>query len=84
MADERENVVRAIEDLKNRDPFVPFSIVVASGDRYRIEAPGNLVAMVSEFFYAYPQSDRFVLIRNNQIVAVERGEEKRPRRRKAS
>ncbi len=84
MAEGRENILGAIQELKNRAPFFPFSIVVSSGDRHRIEASGNLVQMVSEFFYAYPESDRFVLIRNNQIVAVERQEEKRPRRRKAS
>jgi hypothetical protein len=81
MAEGREpNILDAIQELKGRDPY----IVVASGDRYRIEAPENLVQMMSEFFYAYPKSDRFVLIRKNQIVAVERNEEKRPRRRKAS
>lgn len=85
MADpEESSVVRTIADLKGREPFQPFSIVVASGDRYRIEAPENLVQMKSEFFYALPQSDNFVFIRINQIVAVERLDTKRPVRRKAS
>ena len=78
------NLLDDIEDLRTQSPFVPFVIVIASGDRYRIEAPENLVKMRSEFFYAFPGSDRFVLIRMNQIAAVERGETKRSRTRKAS
>ena len=87
MAEEsdRKNILDGIRELKNHEPFAPFEIVVSSGDRYRIDAPGNLVEMKTEFFYAYPSSDRFALIRMNQIVTVERlGTERRPRRRKAS
>jgi len=87
MADEsdRGNILDAIRELKSKDPFTPFEILLSSGDRYRIEVAENLVPMKTEFFYAYPASDRFTLIRMNQIVAVERlGTERRPKRRKAS
>ena len=87
MAEEesRKNIVDGIRELKAQDPFAPFEIVVASGDRFRIDIADNLVEMKTEFFYAYPGSDRFALIRINQIVAVERlGTDKRPKRRKAS
>jgi hypothetical protein len=40
----RMNVIDAILDLKNREPFVPFRIVLTSGDKYLIESGENLVA----------------------------------------
>ena len=80
------DVISAILDLKNREPFVPFSIVLTGGDRYLIESGGNLVEMLTEFFYATPGGERFAFIRKYQIAAVEGPERsrKRPSRRKAS
>lgn len=82
----RMDVVSAILDLKGRDPFVPFRIVLTSGDKYLIESGENLVEMLAEFFYATPGGEQFVFIRKNQIAAVEGPESsrKRPGRRKAS
>ena len=68
------NVVSAILDLRNRDPFVPFNIVMTSGDKYLIERGDNLVEMMTEFFYARPGGDSFVFLRKTEIVAVERPE----------
>ena len=86
MADEeRSGILKSIRELKNGEPFYPFEIVISSGDRYRIENGENLVEMKSEFFYAFPSGEKFVLIRINQIAAVERlGPPRRSRRRKAS
>ncbi len=82
----RMDVVSAILDLKGRDPFVPFRIVLTSGNKYLIESGENLVEMLTEFFYATPGGERFVFIRKNQIAAVEGPEtsRKRPSRPKAS
>jgi hypothetical protein len=81
----RQNILGGIRELKAQEPFAPFEILVSSGDRFRIDAAANLVEMQTEFFYAYPGSDRFALIRMNQIVAVERlGSDRRPKRRRAS
>lgn len=73
MAEERPimDVVDAILELKGRDPFVPFNIVLTSGDRYLIESGENLVEMRTEFFYATPGGERFAFIRKQQIAAVE-------------
>jgi hypothetical protein len=84
MADKPHNILNAISDLKNRDPFVPFRILLTSGDRYLIESGGNLVEMKTEFFYAPPGGDSFVFMRKNQIAAVERPDERHTARRKAS
>ena len=84
MAQEKSNILMAIKELRDREPYVPFTIVVSSGDRYTIEAPQNLVEMASEFFYAFPGGERFVFIRTNQIVAVERPEHGERRRKRKS
>lgn len=84
MAEEgRSQILGSIRELKAQDPFQPFTIVLSSGDRYTIEAGDNLVEMKSEFFYAFPRGDKFVLIRISQIVAVERPGASRPTGRKA-
>ncbi len=81
---ERTNVVDAILDLKEADPFAPFDVVMTSGDRYRIESGATLVELSTDFFYASPRTKKFVFFRKTEIVAVEGPEEKRPTRRKAS
>jgi len=78
------NIIGAILELKEQTPFAPFRIVITSGAKYLINTPGNLVELKSEFFYAPRGGESFVLIRKNQIAAVERPEEKRSSRRKAS
>jgi hypothetical protein len=84
-ADEKSHILNSIRELKDLEPFAPFAILVSSGNRYVIEAPANLVEMKSEFFYAYPGGEKWVLIRMNQIVAVETpGEKRRSSRRRAS
>jgi hypothetical protein len=81
---DKTNIIDTILELKEQDPFVSFRIVVTGGTRYLIDTPGNLVELKSEFFYARRGGESFVLIRKNQIAAVERPEEKRSSRRKAS
>jgi hypothetical protein len=81
---EQTNILESIRELKAQEPFTPFTIVVSSGDRYLIEAPQNLVEMRSEFFYAFPGGDKFVLIRIAQIVSVERSGAKRATRQRTS
>jgi hypothetical protein len=76
MPENEDNLLATILDLKRKDPFDPFRIVLTSGDRYLIEAGENLVIGKSQMFYAVPRSDKVVFIRINQIAAVERFEEK--------
>ena len=78
------NIVDSIRELKDREPFEPFRIVIGSGDKYVIENAGNLVEMRMRFCYVNPRTDRFVFIRMNQIAAVEQMNGKRHSGRKAS
>jgi hypothetical protein len=64
------NTVDTIRDLKNRDPFVPFVVVMSSGDRYLIEDPDALAIGTQQLFY-YPRTGIGVHLRANQIAAVE-------------
>ena len=60
-----------IRELLGRDPFQPFRLVLTSGDRYQVRNPALVVLMQSQMFIAEPKSDRFHLLRMNQIAAVE-------------
>jgi hypothetical protein len=64
------NTVDTIRDLKNRDPFVPFVVVMSSGDRYLIEDPDALAIGTQQLFY-YPRTGIGVHMRANQVAAVE-------------
>jgi hypothetical protein len=60
-----------IRDLKRRDPFAPFQIVMASGDRYVIEDPDALAIGTTQLHYYPPRDGRGIHMRLNQVVAVE-------------
>ena len=81
MAEKDESTLDSIIHLKRQDPFVPFVIVMASGDRYRIEHPDALAIATSQLHY-YPRVGTGVHMRLNQIVAVEEEGEKPARRRR--
>jgi hypothetical protein len=70
VAEHDETTLDTIKHLKRREPFVPFHIVMASGDRYLIENPDALAIATSQVHY-YPQTGVGVHLRINQITAVE-------------
>jgi len=71
MAEEEVSTLVTIRDLLRRDPFVPFGIVMNSGDRHKIEDPQSLAIGMSQLHYYLPHSDKAVHLRLNQITAVE-------------
>ena len=81
MAEKDESTLDSIAHLKRQDPFVPFRIVMASGDHYRIENPDALAIAASQLHY-YPRSGSGIHMRINQIVAVEEEGERPTRRRR--
>jgi hypothetical protein len=70
------NILDTIRDLKKREPFVPFWIVMSSGERYLIENGDLFVIGETQVFYCYPRSDRLVWLRMNQISSVELAEQR--------
>jgi hypothetical protein len=65
-----ESIIDTIIHLRRKDPFIPFQIVMASGDRYVIDNPDALAVAASQVHY-YPRSGMGIHMRLNQIAAVE-------------
>jgi hypothetical protein len=70
MAGRDETTVDTIKHLKRQEPFVPFRIVLTSGDRYLIENPDALAIATSQLHY-YPRAGMGIHMRLNQVAAVE-------------
>jgi hypothetical protein len=70
MADHDESTIDTIKHLRRREPFTPFQIVMASGDRYLIENPDALAIASTQVHY-YPRTGMGVHLRINQIAVVE-------------
>jgi hypothetical protein len=77
-----ESTLDTIVHLKRQDPFVPFRIVMSSGDRYLIGNPDALAIATSQLHY-YPPSGMGVHLRLNQIAAVEVDADRKRSRRRA-
>jgi len=71
-----------IRDLKRRDPFSPFKIIMTSGDRYVIDDPDALAIGNSQVFYYPRHPGAGVHMRLNQIAVVEEEIAKRDRRKR--
>jgi hypothetical protein len=82
MAEREESTRDTIIHFRRRDPFVPFRIVMASGDRYLIDEPDALAIAASQIHY-YPRSGLGIHLRLNQVTAVEEHGEKPPGRKRA-
>ena len=64
-------MMRTIREFLEADPFVPFTIVLTSGDRFVIENPGLLTIEKDHFAYYTPRSDGRAYVRLNQIVFLQ-------------
>jgi hypothetical protein len=59
-----------VEHLR-RDPFVPFRIMLTSGQGYDVTDP-QLVALGESLIHVmFPRSDRYAILRLNQIASME-------------
>lgn len=69
---EEETTLDTIRHLSRTEPFVPFKIVMTSGDRYLIENGESLAITSSQIHYFPPRrSGVAISMRINQIAAVE-------------
>jgi len=84
LAEEQETTLDTIRDLKRREPFTPFLIVMTSGDKYRIEDPDALAIATSQLHYFPRGSGVAIHMRLNQISSVEVNDEKSAVKRKKS
>jgi hypothetical protein len=72
MAESPEDIslVNEIERALDRQPFLPFVIVAASGDRYEVTGR-HQVAVARQVIIILPPNATSVYLRTNQLVAVE-------------
>ena len=74
-----------IRELLDRDPFVPFRLVLSSGRHYDVLDPEMTVLMKSEIFIAFPDGEHSSLIPLLHVTSVEtlaNGRRRRTPRRK--
>ena len=63
-----------LDDLRallGRDPFVPFRIILTSGNTYEVRDPVQVVIYEAKLEYFFARTDRMAILRLNQLVAFE-------------
>jgi hypothetical protein len=70
---EEENlgVLNTVRELRRREPFIPFRLVMSSGETYTVENTDLLAIGQSQLIYCVPHSDRVIYLRLNQLATVE-------------
>ncbi len=64
-------MLEALQELLDREPFIPFRIMLTSGEGFQILNP-HLVSMGQSMINVFfPKSDRFAILRSNQIASFE-------------
>jgi hypothetical protein len=67
---EEESTIDLIRHLRRQEPFIPFEIVMSSGDRCLVENPDALAIATSQIHYYPPRSGAGIHLRINQIAIV--------------
>ncbi|HET6246117.1 MAG TPA: hypothetical protein VFE47_00315 [Tepidisphaeraceae bacterium] len=76
MAEERLTSLDTIRELRSRQPFIPFTVVLTSGDRYVIESSEALAIGSTQLHYYLPRSDRAIHMALFEIAAIEETQER--------
>ncbi len=63
-------ILETIKEWRIRVPFIPFRIVMTSGQGYDIRHSELLAIGQSQMFYCFPKTDRVAHLRINQVSAV--------------
>lgn len=68
---ERISFRNEMDKLLADEPFIPFEIVMASGDRYRVDNP-NLVALARDTIgIAFGSRHTYSVLRFNQVSSID-------------
>jgi hypothetical protein len=70
-----------LKELLGREPFTPFRIVLTSGSTYEVGSPLQVAVGQTQLNYYPPKSDRWAILRLNQIASFEIGEPERRTRK---
>lgn len=60
-----------IRNLLERDPFIPFRLVMTGGGHYDIENPALVMVLKSEVFIAFPDGERWAHVPFLHIASIE-------------
>lgn len=64
-------VVENIKNYLERDPFLPFRIVMSSGEHYDIKSPLGAALLKSEVFVVLPDGDHWANVPFLHISSIE-------------
>jgi len=76
-----------IQVLLNREPFLPFRLIMTSGKTYEVVSPNSAALLKSEVFVVFPDGERwahvpFLHIASIETIADGRGRRSTRRKRK--
>ncbi len=60
-----------IRELLDRDPFLPFRLVMTSGTTYEVVSPNNAMVLKSEVFVVFPDGERWAHVPFLHIASIE-------------
>jgi hypothetical protein len=60
-----------LRELLQGDPFVPFRITLTSGQAFDVSYPGLVAEGSTQRIYCFPKSDRYAILRLNQLASAE-------------
>lgn len=64
-------MLQQISELLQREPFVPFRIMLTGGQAFDVVYPGLVAEGATQLIYCFPKSDRYLILRMNQLASVE-------------
>jgi len=76
MASTAEN----IRELLDREPFLPFRLIMTSGKTYEVVSPNSAMLLKSEVFVVFPDGERWAHVPFLHIASVETAANGRGRR----
>ena len=74
-----------IQELLNREPFLPFRLIMSSGKTYEVVSPNSAALLKSEVFVVFPDGERWAHVPFLHIASIEtvtNGRGRRTTRRK--
>jgi len=60
-----------IQELLNREPFLPFRLVMTSGKTYEVVSPNSAALLKSEVFVVFPDGERWAHVPFLHIASIE-------------
>ena len=74
-----------IREMLDREPFLPFRLIMTSGKTYEVASPNSAMLLKSEVFVVFPDGERWAHVPFLHIASIEtvaNGRGRRTTRRK--